>query len=531
MTYALLWIEILISSLLWSAMWLVLAYRTRRRWVGAVAILIALIPLAKLIAPFVASSFMKFYLDMESNWFYYFASLLLTAFIGIVALIIRGRRKSPASGERAAKFWPVGELALGMVVAVALTVLTFWNIDEGVRGQFEALRKEAGELMLAAAPPCVNDSQNAALVYQAAFARLANDKLLEESGEVLASTPPDSNNRNAMALLDRHQATIELLRTAGAMPNCRFEHDYSRPTLEMLFPEVGRSRTAARLLWLHARSEKSKGNIESAIADITAMCALSRAIGGNPTIVSLLVSAGIDAMAAEVLAEVLPAVTRPQQLSGLRIGDNSQFPHMFARALQGEQAMGFGGFCDVASGETSVDDVAGISKGHQAPWGPPGRMALRVFLLSDDAAHFRQIMERYRQAAVQPWYENPTRTEDRATFRRAGILTSILTPFLSHMIVFSARGQATHAECEVAIAMTRYRLDHGSYPERLDALIPTYLHEIPPDPFDGKPLRLAHTVGEWIIYSIGQDGTDDGGAPFDTATKKGDFGLTLKMPN
>jgi hypothetical protein len=97
--------------------------------------------------------------------------------------------------------------------------------------------------------------------------------------------------------------------------------------------------------------------------------------------------------------------------------------------------------------------------------------------------------------------------------------------------LLDGNGQATHAECELAIAMTRYRLDHGRYPERLDALIPAYLHDIPPDPFDGKPLRLAQEGDQWLLYSIGLDCADDGGAPFDNATRKGDIVLTLKMPN
>ena len=32
------------------------------------------------------------------------------------------------------------------------------------------------------------------------------------------------------------------------------------------------------------------------------------------------------------------------------------------------------------------------------------------------------------------------------------------------------------------------------------------------DPFDGQPLRLKETETGWIIYSIGHDGKDDGGA-------------------
>ncbi len=61
----------------------------------------------------------------------------------------------------------------------------------------------------------------------------------------------------------------------------------------------------------------------------------------------------------------------------------------------------------------------------------------------------------------------------------------------------------------VRIAMERYRLDHGAWPETLDALIPSYLDSIPLDPMDGKSLRYNAT--KRILYSIGTDFVDDGG--------------------
>lgn len=39
-----------------------------------------------------------------------------------------------------------------------------------------------------------------------------------------------------------------------------------------------------------------------------------------------------------------------------------------------------------------------------------------------------------------------------------------------------------------AVALRRHRLDRGSYPPTLDALVPTYLPAVPIDPFTGRPL-------------------------------------------
>ena len=36
--------------------------------------------------------------------------------------------------------------------------------------------------------------------------------------------------------------------------------------------------------------------------------------------------------------------------------------------------------------------------------------------------------------------------------------------------------------------------------------------EVPIDPFDGKPLRLTTKDGAIVVYSVGKDQVDDGGA-------------------
>jgi hypothetical protein len=42
-------------------------------------------------------------------------------------------------------------------------------------------------------------------------------------------------------------------------------------------------------------------------------------------------------------------------------------------------------------------------------------------------------------------------------------------------------------------------------------LVPTYLDTIPKDPFDGKDLRYKELDTGFVVYSVGEDGHDDGG--------------------
>ncbi len=70
-----------------------------------------------------------------------------------------------------------------------------------------------------------------------------------------------------------------------------------------------------------------------------------------------------------------------------------------------------------------------------------------------------------------------------------------------------ARLQVTQA----ALGCHVYKQEHGQFPDKLEALVPAILKDIDLDPFTGKPLIYKRTGKGFIIYSVGQDGKDNGG--------------------
>ena len=64
-----------------------------------------------------------------------------------------------------------------------------------------------------------------------------------------------------------------------------------------------------------------------------------------------------------------------------------------------------------------------------------------------------------------------------------------------------------------AIALKRHQLRHGKFPASLDALTPGFLHEPPRDPIDGQSMRYRLQDGSFLLYSVGEDGVDNGGDP------------------
>ncbi len=63
-----------------------------------------------------------------------------------------------------------------------------------------------------------------------------------------------------------------------------------------------------------------------------------------------------------------------------------------------------------------------------------------------------------------------------------------------------------------ALAVEQYRLEHGRWPDSLDQLVPEFLDSVPDDYFGSGKLRYVHTGQGVTVYSVGPDGSDDGGA-------------------
>jgi hypothetical protein len=91
-------------------------------------------------------------------------------------------------------------------------------------------------------------------------------------------------------------------------------------------------------------------------------------------------------------------------------------------------------------------------------------------------------------------------------------LSRILVTWLLPYPQKTAFAQESVDLARVAIALERYRLALGTYPDSLDALAPKYMPEVPADIINGRPLRYRLTPdGQFVLYSVGWNEQDDGG--------------------
>ncbi|MBE0534687.1 MAG: hypothetical protein IH624_03395 [Phycisphaerae bacterium] len=82
------------------------------------------------------------------------------------------------------------------------------------------------------------------------------------------------------------------------------------------------------------------------------------------------------------------------------------------------------------------------------------------------------------------------------------------------------RLQAMLKTAQAVLAIEQYRRFAGTLPDALDDLVPAYLGAVPSDPFDEKPLRYKKCNPGYIVYSVGEDLTNQGGiSQYETENK------------
>ena len=551
MGHFLFFVFVVASCLLWSAACTAAAARTQRRWLRLLLEAVAWSAPVAALAPFVAfTAFLAFWKHMPTNWFGPTLATFLSALIGGIWIVWAGLARANYAPLRfsseqvpLAARWPVVGLAAAFVMAKAVSFGTLLFIDNAVAAQAPYLRLEAGQLMQANIPPVVPDSQNAAPPYQQAFAALdADPTLKEENSPLTTATTIDVANPAVTETLARHAATLDLIRRAADRDTCRFQRDWTRPSIDMLLPEMQSLRTAARLLVLDARREAADGNAADALHDVARIQRIGRHSSSEPLLISNLVGLAIDAMALETLAKVLPTLRKSDlaALDSSDIRDLVTTPPALASHYYGEEAFGLSTFADMTDSRFGVANA--LEMFANQPRQPflfrilPLTLLYRVFFLEADLSGYRSIMRKYQQLAAgsEPYPEVKKKTDAMETElrdRSPGMMSSLIMPALGGVFRAQAQDVARQRAATALVAATKQRLETGAVPETFDELAAQLVPPASRDPFTAdQPLVMKQTDDALLVYSVGPDGEDDGGPVAPAADKvEGNDDVGLRM--
>jgi len=365
-------------------------------------------------------------------------------------------------------------------------------------------------------------ADNAADFYLTAFSyHTGPDEDAKETlpwvGKAKAPKEPGPLDPNVLVCAEQFLAANEkvlpLLHDAVASEVCYYPLDFTEVFGDGNVPWLTTVRDCARLLQLEAAVACEQGDPNRAIASVEATMALGRSLN-TPVIIHHLVSLAVRATACRSAEWIVSRVSlTDDQLQ--RLASYVALPAKdegLKYAFVGERCFGAGIF----RGTVSLAGHVG---------GPGIVMKLIVFprkvlgFHDRDMLSYIDLLQDYIDATEAPILEKIAKSNAIADgpgrTRRPGLLTRILEPAFSRIVQLDVRHVAARRVALTALAVERYRLAEGRLPGSLSDLVPTYLEAVPEDPFDGQDLRFRRLATGYVVYSIGEDLSDDEGADRD----------------
>jgi hypothetical protein len=299
------------------------------------------------------------------------------------------------------------------------------------------------------------------------------------------------------------------------MTDGRYPLRWATPVLTTLL-QCQDARQVAQLLQYLAMLQAQDGDLDGALGSGRGILVCGRSIGDEPFAVSQLVRMALQAIAVRsierTLAQGQPSAPELEALQ--RLLEKEAAEPLLLYASRGERAVSFETMEDVKAGRLDASQLSGLNRGGPA-------VVVENFFVAGLARRgqsslLRHLNEMVAISKLPPEQQpEPMAALERKVAQAKGkgdIYVALLMPAMSK-IAQAARRTQSYLRCALAaVAVERYRRDHGDWPRDLQALTPKYLAEVPADPNDGKPIRYKPVTGGAIVYSVGLDGADDGGA-------------------
>ena len=321
---------------------------------------------------------------------------------------------------------------------------------------------------------------------------------------IVAGDIPSDTKAIEQTLTDCREA-LDLCRKGTQIGFCEMPSlDYTTNTTAFVSP----LRQLARLLVVEGKLAERGGETNGAITNYLAVVTLgSDCSKGGPIIYNLvgdaIIGIGAPSIRAFMLQRSPPLEEARHVMDELDHIDKEIVP--FAETLRYELTYG--------------KDLMDRDMFKRLNWGQKIANRHTIFC-TFDAAYGELI-----QDADKPFWESNTKaiTEKwvqsaKPTWRWllnrpiAHIMIGMMLPAMQSPHIKAVRADLEFEATRVVCALKSYQLIHGSPPDQLADLVPTFLPAIPIDPFDGKPLRYRHDGANWVIWSVGSDLKDDNAA-------------------
>ncbi|HNQ23944.1 MAG TPA: hypothetical protein PKK06_12705 [Phycisphaerae bacterium] len=437
------------------------------------------------------------------------------------------------------RFWWLKRIVVAvLVLLLALLGLRLWWGWEAQR-RFDAAiaaYRAAGEPVFPEdfLTEQVPDEDNAARVYDRALQKLVLTTAGGVSLDDLLGWPETFRDRPAEVreLVEANAEVFLLLEQARTRPTVGWNIVPNAACFDTatggVFTTFQAHRNLSRLAYLAAWHHHEHGDDGRALVIMAAAVAHARAIARQPLHISQLVASACAGLHASLIEEIIPDLWSgdvpqgepkpPYQRERVRgviaeLLDDAPWQEGAVRGFLGERAL----LVEAAGHGLDLSGGAG---------GPrPLTMGRRLVAWAVNPSYVLEVVAGMRldraiaQAMIEPTYpaaRGRLLHERRGTSPWERWNAPLRLPYdedISSAPSSYYRSLARRRLAATALAIRWYAVDHGGRPTTLEELVPGYLPAVPLDPLasDGSALRYCPAERRPVLYSVGENGIDDGG--------------------
>lgn len=475
--------------------------------------------------------------------------------------------------SRRRKILIVAGIALGVVILIP--VIHHYQLRFAVESYLAQLKAKGEPMELAQViPPSVPPEQNSADTFRAAVELFEADKSMlgtnyvygmkmVASGKAMVHwQQPDIRDADFLnpdgtiswedmtSAVAQNGKSFALLQQIIEKPNFDFQIKYEQGVADLNFTNfyLAQSKRAAQRLSSAVFCDLHRGDTASAVKNLRAMLALVKAMRDERLVISELVRIAIAQIALSVNWEILqsPNLT-DEQLAELQNDWKSlDFIRGDENALAMEHETGEISLAKWRSSNSSLEhyfdiwETSGLSNQKENIF-DKFKLGTKIFLwrhwwsYPDELRTLKgyEVLLATTHSVETNFSLLATQQEQERQLQRFGITNDEDTVWFGnpkkinfHFMLSSSvvslgrifdkviKAEVTKQVTIIAIALKRYQFKHGNYPADLNSLVPEFVSTVPIDPVDGQPLRYRpNTDGTFLLYSVGENGVDDGGDP------------------
>jgi hypothetical protein len=351
-----------------------------------------------------------------------------------------------------------------------------------------------------------------------------------KTNEFPIAPQPQSPAEDVLLALSKYDSAIEELRTASKLPDSRFPLDYNAENpAGILLPHLALLKRSAQVLELRAIAELQNGQNEKTLDDAKLVLRLTDAVRTEPFLISHLVRVAMleDCTLQPIYEGLVEHKWSAAQLVEL---DSELAKLDFLADYQNVQKSEIFFSAEVANFLRRHRDYANQFVQMDIRYRGDAKFQFAIYHFMPGGWFYQSALKNGRTwEEYLPAVNHDAMTISPALVQRAdaaannaisffdpldGLKRTFNSEFLStgHFLKEIAYAQTSVDLARVAIALERYRLAHGGYPDSLDALVPQFIAKVPHDVIGGGPLHYRLTSdGQFVLYSIGWNERDDGG--------------------